>query len=65
MHKFIVKKNENGLFNIKAVDWSDMQFSIFNIEEQNLNKEMDKIRKYIRICYDTDDYKAKVNFEFI
>ena len=65
MHEFIVKRNEKGLLNIKAATFSDMQFSKFDVPEENLEKEMENIRTLIRICFDTNAYKTQVNFRFI
>ena len=65
MHRFIIKRQENGLFSIRAATFSDMTLSTFDVAEEKLNEEMEKIRSILRICYGDDTYTPQAVFDRI
>jgi hypothetical protein len=64
MHEYVVKRDEKGLYSIRSVDFDGIIYNAFDVHKENLEKEMEKIRRAISSRWDTDTYTAKVNFRF-
>lgn len=69
IHEFIVSRTEEGLFNVKAVSFSDHDYSAFGISESQLYGKMKEITQDIDDRWsdegDTYIFKAKCRFSVI